>query len=68
MFDKLKCAFGFHRYRAADTKCTQVMGDTVKIEYTCCVCGKHNCFLTSFKALDACAEDVHRRMDDDKDD
>lgn len=67
MFDKLKCAFGFHRYRATDTKCTQVMGDTVRIEYTCCVCGKHNCFLTSFKALDAYAEDVHRRMNDEHD-
>ena len=35
LIDRLNCAFGNHKYRAADIKCVSMGNDLVSVEQTC---------------------------------
>lgn len=61
LLDKLNCALGNHKHKAADTAVTGVWGDVCRIEVKCCVCGRRDCFLTTFTALDEAADEAYRQ-------
>lgn len=63
LVDKLSCMVGNHKYTMMTTSVTQVDGDICRVECTCVHCGKHNCFLTTFTALEKTAEKCHEQME-----
>lgn len=62
LVDKLSCMVGNHKYTALSTKVVGVGDGLCRVECTCVNCGKHNCFLTTYKALESYAEKCHERM------
>ena len=62
LLDKLSCMVGNHKYTMDTTKVTRIKDDVCRVECTCVHCGKHNCFLTTFNALDKYAEKCHEEM------
>lgn len=58
LIDRLNCAFGNHKYRAADIKCVSMGNDLVSVEQTCKYCGFTEHFLTRLSTMEQYAEQL----------
>lgn len=62
LIDMISCAFGNHKYSGNTTKVTMVTDKVCRVEVQCVHCGRHNCFLADFNALERYAEACHDEM------
>lgn len=63
LIDRLNCAFGNHRYRAADIKCVSMGNDIVSVEQTCMFCGFTEHFLTRLSTMEQYVEQLRQEAE-----